>query len=334
MRAASNATTSQCPTSTPGQLSKRQDSFPQQCPQHSLLGNSSSLNELRTRFGCQHRSSGDGAPTRVAHSSSPSTSGQEPLPSLTEVIDSGACALSLTLNNTLLESLLDDFAQGGRGAEPSLSWISSLYASVKGKNPVGPLADGCDVPGKQDPQSKHDPQGTRDPRGTQDPQGTQDPRGTQDPTCTQDPRGTHDPQGTQDPTGTQDPRGTHNPRGTQDPAGAQDPQHTQELPSTQELQRTQSSVVDTRQHDSLLLEALTRAASRRPPSRDYFRRGSRLLNSRRSSANSATEAWRVLKGDHTDSSLCGNVTLSVSASGVQSQGATLNSGGISSVRGN
>lgn len=229
---------SSSPTSR--KLSK-QESCPHQHqhrPPHSRLSRTRSFTTAPTPDSPHRRSSGDGVRVRLGHSSRPSTSGQEPMmPSLAEVIDSGACALSLTLNNTFLESMLDDTALAGRGGDPSLEWISSLYASVKRQDPTGPLLG---------------------------------------------------PQGADD-------------------AG--------------------------RPSQALLLQdALTRAGLGGAPAREFSRRGSRLLNSRHSSANFLAATRRLSKGTHTDGSLCGEVAASVSVSGAsqskQSHSAALETGDV------
>lgn len=63
------------------------------------------------------------------------------------------------------------------------------------------------------------------------------------------------------------------------------------------------------QHAALLIEALTRAGASQPRSRDY-RRGSRLLHSRPPSGNFALSVQKGSKGNHTDSSLCGDLSAS------------------------
>lgn len=223
----------------PSRKLSKQESCPHQHqhrPPHSRLSHTRSFTAVRTPDSPHRRSSGDGGRARLGQSSRPSTSGQEPtMPSLAEVIDSGACALSLTLNNTLLGSMLDETALAGMGGEPSLEWISSLYASVKRQDRTNPLLG---------------PQGT-----------DEDGRQT-----------------------------------------------------------------------SLLLDALTRAGLGRAPARDFSRRGSRLLNSRHSSANFLAAVRRLSKGTNTDGSVCGDGAGSMSASGAsqskQSPSAALDTGDV------
>lgn len=83
-------------------------------------------------------------------------------------------------------------------------------------------------------------------------------------------------------------------------------------------------------HASLLMEALTRAGTSRPASRDFLRRGSRLLNNRPSCSSLALSVAAIVpklsKETITEASQFGEMAPSVVESEIESLGRTMDAG--------